>query len=194
MTRAAKSIKTNITNTGNNSKLGMGGNAAFDVLASHIRARNNYTNNQANSKRGTNKYDSFDESDLEIIRYMLAGYTGADIARKTGMPLTTIQRRSKRLLQEGFVIPVTHLNYKKFGLRRGMLFLKCKNADLEEAVKYISKIKGIESAGAYLGSLNLIANVVYVDIKEVLQIVHAIQKLDLINEVTWLEEVYSLPV
>jgi DNA-binding Lrp family transcriptional regulator len=125
---------------------------------------------------------------------MLAGYAGADIARKTGMPLTTIQRRSRRLLQERFVVPVAHLNYRKFGLRRGLLYLKCKNTNLEDAVVRISRIKGIESAGAYLGSLNVIANVVYADSKEVLGIIAAIQKMDLINEVTWLEEIYSVPV
>jgi hypothetical protein len=111
------------------------------------------------------KYD-VDDSDLEIIRHMLVGDTGVDIACKTDMPLTTIQRRSQCSLQEGFVIPLIHLNYRKFGLRREVLYLKCKNANLEEAVNYIAKIKGIGSAAAYLDSLNILANVEYGDSKK----------------------------
>jgi DNA-binding Lrp family transcriptional regulator len=108
-------------------------------------------------------------------------------------PLSTIQRRSSRLLEKGFVKPAMHLNYKKFGLRRGLLQFTCKGTNLREAAEKIGKIKGVEAVGGYLGSVEIIANVVYADSAEVIEIIAEAQKLGIIYDVKWSEEIHSLP-
>ena len=188
MARYSRPEKGNLLSS--NTRISSSRNAAFDVVLHHVRSSNN---GKTNGKRSIKAYD-IDETDLQIIGQMLAGYSFAEIARKTGIPLSTVQRRSQRILQEGFVVPVTHLNFKKFGLRRGMLLFRCKNASLHKAVDLISRVRGVESASAYLGSLDVIANVVYADSKDVLDIISEVEKFDLINGVTWSEEIHSSPI
>lgn len=45
-----------------------------------------------------------------------------------------------------------------------------------------------------IGSLDVIANVVYSDSKEVLGIIAEAQKLNLITDATWSEEIHSMPI
>ncbi|HEX6068065.1 MAG TPA: Lrp/AsnC family transcriptional regulator [Nitrososphaera sp.] len=131
---------------------------------------------------------------MEIINYMLAGLSSTEIAQKMKRPLTTVQRRSKRLIDKGYVVGVIHINFKKFGLRRGLLHFKCKTTEMQEAVEKIAAIKGVESASGYLGSLDIIANVVYADSTEVLSIIRKARDMNLVTDVTWSEEIHSVPI
>ena len=133
-----------------------------------------------------------DSIDLSIIQYMLQGNSNTEIAKLLDKPLSTIQRRTRKLIEAGFVRTSFRLDFKKFGLRKGMLYFKCKSANLKEAVSQIARIRGVESVGAYLGSLDVIANVVYADSIEVLDIISKAQALDLISDVTWSEEIHSI--
>jgi DNA-binding Lrp family transcriptional regulator len=135
-----------------------------------------------------------DETDMEIINYMLAGYSSTEIAEKTRRPLSTIQRRTRNLLDKGYVVDVMHLNFKKFGLRRGLLHFKCKTSDMQEAVDKIAALRSVESVSGYLGSLDLIANIVYADSAEVLEIIGAARDLNLVTDAIWSEEIHSVPV
>ena len=165
-------------------------NAAIKVVLRHIENANR------NGKRGQTPISLYDidDIDMSIIQYMLAGYSNTDIANKMDKPLSTIQRRSRRLVERGIIVPYAHLNYGSFGLRRGLLQFKCKSANLQLAVEKIAAIDGVERASAYLGSLDVIANVVYADSKEVLKTIAEVQKLDLITDVRWSEEIHSLPI
>lgn len=184
MTRYAKSEKGNIATS--NSRISSSSSAALDVVIQHVAKMR-----KAGDKDFKPKVDDFD---MEIVNYMLAGYSTAEIAQKINKPLSTIQRRSRHLIDRGFVIPVMHLNFKKFGLRRGVLHFKCKTANLKEAVQKIAAIKGVESASGYLGSLEVIANVVYADSADVLDIVAKARDLNLVTDASWSEEVHSVPI
>lgn len=124
-----------------NSRVGANSNAALEVVVAYMK------NGRKNGKRP--RINDVDDVDLELMRYMLASYSSTQISRKTGMPLSTVQRRTRNLFVRGYTIQVVHLNFKKFGLRRGLLQFKCKSADLKEAAEKISTIKGVESVGAY---------------------------------------------
>jgi len=186
MTRYARMERGNIANS--NTRTSASTNAAFEVVLNHIK--NGHTSNA--KKNGSSR--NIDEIDMQLLPLMLAGYSTNEIGQKTEKPLSTIQRRVKRLITAGYVVPVLHLNFRKFGLRRGLLQFKCTSANLKEAVRKISAIRGVESVGAYLGSLDVIANVVYSDSSEVLDIIAEAQKLDLISDVRWSEEIHSMPV
>jgi len=165
-------------------------NAAIKVVLRHVGDMNK------NGKRGQSSSSLYgvDDIDMGVIQYMVEGYSNADIADKMDKPLSTIQRRSRRLVDRGIIVPYAYLNYSKFGLRRGLLQFKCKSANLQQAVEKIAAIDGIERASAYLGSIDVIANVVYADSKEVLKTIAEVQKLDLITDVSWSEEIHSLPI
>jgi DNA-binding Lrp family transcriptional regulator len=184
MARFVKPEKSNIVPNNRASA----SNAALAVVVEHIKKTSK------NGKRKTQSMYDIDEFDMAIINHMLAGYSSTEIAKKTGKPLSTIQRRTRNMLVKGYVIPIMHLNFKKFGLRRGLLHFKVKTADVQEMVQRLSAIKGVESASGYLGSLNVIANVVYADSREVLDIIAEAQKLDHITDVSWSEEIHSVHI
>jgi DNA-binding Lrp family transcriptional regulator len=184
MAHRVRSEKGNISTS--NSRISASSNAAFDVVIQHV------ANLKKAGKNGSSP--EIDDTDMDIINYMLAGYSSTEIARKTKRPLSTIQRRSRHLLDKGFVISVMHLNFKKFGLRRGLLHFKCKTTDIQEAVEKIASIKGVESANGYLGSLDIIANVVYADSAEVLGIIGEARKLEFVSDASWSEEIHSVPI
>jgi DNA-binding Lrp family transcriptional regulator len=184
MTRYARPEKGNISTS--NSRVSSSSSAALDVVIQHVSKMR-----KTGDKDFKPKVDDFD---MVLVNYMLAGYSTAEIAQKIDKLLSTTQRRSKHLIDRGFVIPVMHLNFKKFGLRRGVLHFRCKTANLKEAVQKIAAIKGVESASGYLGSLEVIANVVYADSTEVLDIIAQARDLNLVSDATWSEEIHSVPI
>ena len=186
MARYAKPERGNTANS--NTRVSASGSAAFEVVLDHVNG------NGAQGKLKKKGSPGVDAIDMQVIPLMLAGYSTIEISTKLRIPLSTIQRRTKNLISSGYVVPVVHLNFKKFGLRRGLLQFKCKSANLKEAVQKVSAIRGVESVGGYLGSLDLIANVVYSDSSEVLGMIAEAQKLDLISDVTWSEEIHSMPI
>lgn len=160
-------------------------NPAFDVIVNNL--------DKINGKRKSRMTSyGIDELDVQLIGLILSGITSEDISKQLKTPLSTIQRRKKKILDKGLVHVSYRIDFKKFGLRKGLLYFKCKSANLQEAVEKISRIGGVESASAYLGSLDVIAFVAYSDSKEVLEIIAKAQELDLINEVTWSEEIHSM--
>jgi DNA-binding Lrp family transcriptional regulator len=169
-----------------NSRISTSSNAALDVVIQHV-AKMRKTDDKGFKPK-------IDDMDMAVINYMLAGYSAGEIAQKMSKPLSTIQRRIKRLTDRGFVVSVVHINFKKFGLRRGVLHFKCKTTDLHEAVQQIASIKGVESASGYLGSLDIIANVVYADSAEVLDIIGRARDLNLVSDASWSEEIHSVPI
>jgi DNA-binding Lrp family transcriptional regulator len=184
MTRYARPEKGNISIS--NSRISSSSNAALDVVIQHVTKM---------KKSGDKSFKpKMDDIDMAIINYMLAGYSTSEIAQKANKPLSTVQRRITRLTGKGFVVPVMHLNFKKFGLRRGVLHFKCKTTDLKEAVQKIAAISGVESASGYLGSLEIIANVVYADSAEVLDIIGKARDLKLVTDASWSEEIHSVPI
>ena len=184
MTRYTRREKGNIATS--NSRISASSSAALDVVKQHI----------ANLKKmgGNGSSPKVDETDIEIINYMLAGYSSVEIAQKTSKPLSTVQRRSRHVMDKGYIVPVMHLNFKKFGLRRGVLHFKCKTTDLQEAVEKLAAIKGVESVSGYLGSLEVIANVVYADSAEVLDIIGKARELNVVTDASWSEEIHSVPI
>lgn len=185
----ARSVKAERGNgASSNLRVSASSNTAFEVVLKHL------TKKEGLPKKEVGPSSELDELALKIISLLLAGYSSSEISQKLNSPLSTIQRRVKVLTNAGYVVPVIHLNFRKFGLRRGLVQFKCKGANIKEAVQKISAIKGVESVGGYLGSLNIIANVMYEDSSEVLDIIAEAQKMDLVNDASWSEEIYSMPI
>lgn len=74
------------------------------------------------------------------------------------------------------------------------MHFKCETTDLKEAVQRLAAIKGVESVSGYLGSLEVIANVVYADSVEVLDIIGKARDLNLVTDASWSEEIHSVPI
>jgi DNA-binding Lrp family transcriptional regulator len=62
--------------------------------------------------------DHLDELGLKIVNCMLAGDSNQTIAKKLKKPLSTVQRRTRQLLQSGLIKHRYEFDYKMYVTKR----------------------------------------------------------------------------
>ena len=80
----------------------------------NIRINNNKNNHN-------NNLVNIDIIDKKIIELLLANHDNSFISQKLGIPLSTIQRRTRKLFEKEIISMKTELNYEKLGYKRGLL-------------------------------------------------------------------------
>lgn len=139
----------------------------------------------------TDKLD-LDELDLSLIRAMVKGGSSSDIAEQLKRPLSTVQRRIRKIEQKGFVSSKPRPNLEAFGFKRGMIEIEISTTDHIDICDKLLSIEGIISASAYLGNTDATAVVIYKDSKQALKVMSKVKQLTGITDVRWSEEVYSV--
>ena len=69
------------------------------------------------------KKNGLDETDLKIISLLIAQRDNKQISAELGMPLSTIQRRSKNIIASGIMNTKIEPNFKKLGIKKGVLHI-----------------------------------------------------------------------
>jgi DNA-binding Lrp family transcriptional regulator len=133
-----------------------------------------------------------DNLDIKIIHLMMKGNNNKQIASETKVPLSTVQRRTKRLLAEQTVLTKTELNYEKFGYKKGLLYFYISNGDIEKIVKDLSKMKGITSVEVHIGNSDILGNVIYKDAVALFDLITEAKKMNGVEKIVWSEQVYSV--
>ncbi len=80
-------------------------------------------NNDSNSNNNENiiqDYKLIDKIDQKLIELLIKGYTNKKIALEAKSPLSTIQRRIRRIFEAQYLHKKNELNYKKLGLRKAI--------------------------------------------------------------------------
>ncbi|MGN6559865.1 MAG: Lrp/AsnC family transcriptional regulator [Candidatus Nitrosocosmicus sp.] len=134
-----------------------------------------------------------DDLDIKIIHLMTKGNNNKQIASEIKIPLSTVQRRTKRLIEDGAVLTRTELNYEKFGFKRGLLHIYVENGDIDKMVKDVSKLRGISSTEVHIGNSDIIGNVIYKNSIELLDLITDVKKMDGVERIVWSEQIYSIP-
>jgi Lrp/AsnC family transcriptional regulator, regulator for asnA, asnC and gidA len=134
-----------------------------------------------------------DNIDIKIIELMVSGRNNKQISSQLSIPLSTIQRRVRTLLTKEIITPRVHLNYEKIGLKTGLLHIYLKNGDIDQIAKKVYEIDGITSFEIHIGNSDILANVVYKEGKELLNIITAIKKIEGIERIVWSERIYQSP-
>jgi hypothetical protein len=64
--------------------VGSSGSAAFDVVIQHHHAANEKRQDAENGSNSSSNmaFHQLDEMDIQIMQYMLSGYSGTDISKK----------------------------------------------------------------------------------------------------------------
>src|SRR5215467_9452776 len=88
-------------------------------------------------------YKLIDEIDQKLIELLLKGYANKRIALEAKSPLSTIQRRIRRIFEDQYLHKKNELNYKKLGLRKGYLLISLKGDYAALVAQKVSTIKGI---------------------------------------------------
>jgi DNA-binding Lrp family transcriptional regulator len=133
----------------------------------------------------------FDSIDINIIRELLAktDIRSADIASKYKVPISTIQRRRKRLvdsiLEKKYLIDIT-----KRGLRTGIILVKVERGKAKEVAKMIlerHKSNAISSSTRVNDQNNVMVEIIYNTSSELYNILEQVKKIPYVSSATWSE-------
>ena len=151
--------------------------------------------NPANGSNKINDNDSqifpFDSIDINIIRELLAkaDIKSANIASKYKVPISTIQRRRKRLedsiLEKKYLIDIT-----KRDLRTGIILANVKRGKAKEVAKMIlekHKSNAISSSIRINDQNNVITEIIYNTSSELYNILEQVKKIPYVSSATWSE-------
>jgi len=136
---------------------------------------------------------SIDEIDIKIIDLMILNKNNKQISQELRIPLSTVQRRVRNLISEGYVTFNAQINYQKLGFKTGLLHIYLKNGDIEETAKKIHNLQNVTTIEIHVGNSDILGHVVYKDGKSLLNLISEIKKIGNIDKVIWSERIYQSP-
>ena len=137
----------------------------------------------------TRQYDRLDELNIRILKMMLQGFSNSDIAAETKKPLSTIQRRSRRLIDGGFISMHYRLDYKKLGYKKGFLHIYLLNGNVYDVAEKVRHFDNVLSVSIHVGNSDVVAEYATKDANDLVMLMVEIKKLPNIAKVVWSEEV-----
>jgi Lrp/AsnC family transcriptional regulator for asnA, asnC and gidA len=142
--------------------------------------------------RNTAIYNNLDERDREILRLLISNTSNRAIATKLKIPMSTVQRRTRRLFEKGIVRMKYELNHKKLGFRKGLLHVYLKDGNLQGIAEEISKIRGMESTSIHIGNSDIVGLFIFSEASHLLDIMSECKKIEGVDRVLWSEEVMNI--
>jgi Lrp/AsnC family transcriptional regulator, regulator for asnA, asnC and gidA len=143
-------------------------------------------------KAESQKNGRIDKLDGEIIQLLIRGKSSKFIANKLKAPLSTVQRRTRKLFENELIISTINLNYEKLGLKRGLLHLYLNDGHVNEVGNALAARPGIISVAVHIGNSDLVALFVYKNSKQLLDTISECKKIPGVERVLWSEEVYFI--
>jgi len=135
---------------------------------------------------------NIDESDIQIINLMIKGDNNKEISSKLHIPLSTVQRRAKRILEQELVITTTHLNRFKFGYRTGLIHIYCSDKNIQQTAKKVLEFGGVTSVEIHIGNSDILADFAYKESKDLFDVILKIKQISGIERVIWSERISRL--
>lgn len=139
------------------------------------------------------KITRLSELDKEILKVLLSPDNGVKrssllLAKKLGIPQTTIQRRKKRL-EKDFLTSSFTLNIEKFGWRRVDLLIYTKNGKTDSVANKLLENEEVVYVGKSIGehTIDLRVEIIVKDNAELLDILEKVKSMDGVNDVVWSE-------
>jgi Lrp/AsnC family transcriptional regulator, regulator for asnA, asnC and gidA len=149
---------------------------------------NNHHNNNHN-----NNLVNIDIIDKKIIELLIANHDNSFISQKLEIPLSTIQRRTRKLFEKEIISTKIELNYEKLGYKRGLLHVYLQKGQLDRIGQIVVEKRGILSVSVHVGNSDLVALFVYRDSKDLIETMTNIKEIEGVERVLWSEEVYFIP-
>lgn len=123
---------------------------------------------------------------------MTLGEENKAVSEELKIPLSTIQRRTRILLRSGYVSQVFQPNYKKLGLKKGLLHVYLRTGNIKQIAEDLLLNDGIMSAGIHLGNSDIVGEFVYEDSEQLIDLISKAKTVDGVDRVVWSEEVFLL--
>jgi DNA-binding Lrp family transcriptional regulator len=139
--------------------------------------------------------------DLKIISQLLESQgeeiSTAGIAKSLEIPLSTIQRRIRKIMDSGIVKHRYELDFNRFGLKKGLLQIHVGNGKKEifEVADQVSRIgDGLISVSIHLGNSDIVCEYACKNSHQIVEILSKIRMIDGVKDAIWSEQVYQHPL
>ncbi len=137
------------------------------------------------------------QSDIRMLRLLASSkerLSVLSLSKELDIPITTVQRRRKKLENE-FLTTSYSLRYEKFGFRRAILLTSTNSKRTARDVgNRILKEKEVISVEIIMGenNMNIMSQVLFRENSDLLEIIEKIKSFDGVDQVTWLEIIEML--
>jgi DNA-binding Lrp family transcriptional regulator len=135
-----------------------------------------------------------DELDIKIILLLVSGSNNKEISQSIKIPLSTVQRRTRRIFEKGIVRNRVEPNYNVLGLSKGLLHVYVNGKDAREVATGLARLEGIVEVSLHIGNSDVVGQIIYKDSNDILQAISEAKKIDGVERVVWSEEVMSVPI
>jgi DNA-binding Lrp family transcriptional regulator len=125
---------------------------------------------------------------------LIPGLENKEISKELGIPLSTIQRRTRNIIRKGLVEVRVQPNFTKIGVKKGLLHIYVLGGNIKEIAVELSKFDGVLNSSVHIGNSDVVAEFVYEDSEQLIDTMVKIKRLENVERVLWSEEVYSIPV
>jgi DNA-binding Lrp family transcriptional regulator len=176
----------------------------IDMINHNSTRSNGNNNNNANNNNRVNKSlasspvvefsptRKIDPLDVKIMSLMVSGLPNKQIAGKLKVPLSTIQRRTRKLIEKGMMSMRAEVNLQMMGFKKGLIHVYISNGNIDQIARKISSLEPIESVEIHIGNSDMIGNVIYGDSRQLLQTISDIKKIEGVDKIVWSEEVFNI--
>ena len=135
-----------------------------------------------------------DRIDAKILDQLVQNHNNKYISKTLRIPLSTIQRRVRKLIEKGYVITKNYINFTKFGFKSGSIHIYLDDGNVDSILNNVSKLKGVTTLEVHIGNSDITAGVVYKEGKELLDIISSIKKMEGVARIVWSERIFEYPL
>jgi len=128
-----------------------------------------------------------------MIALLVTGHDNKQISELLKIPLSTVQRHTRKIMLSGIVHTKIEPNFLRLGIKKGLLHVYLSNGDIKEIATKISKMDGILSCSVHVGNSDVVGEFVYEDSEQLVDTISNIRHLEGVSNVLWSEEIYSVP-
>jgi DNA-binding Lrp family transcriptional regulator len=135
-----------------------------------------------------------DKIDTQILELLVQNHNNKHISKTLKIPLSTVQRRVRKLIEKGFVTSKTLINFTKFGFKSGSVHIYLDDGNVDAILNSVSKLKGVTALEVHIGNSDIIAGVVYKEGRDLLYLITNIKKMEGVKRIVWSERVFEYPL
>jgi DNA-binding Lrp family transcriptional regulator len=136
-----------------------------------------------------------DNLDQKLLEFLARGYENKKIATELKTPLSTIQRRIRKIFENQYISRKNELNYKKLGLRKGYLQISLKRDGSYEVAQKLAGIGGITAVSEVrCNDFDILCICIFRNTDELFSLIENIKAIDRIDKIACAEEVRSLSI
>src|SRR5215207_6184483 len=152
----------------------------------------NKNNNNNNNNNNYYAFNHLDKTDFRIVSLLVIGYDNKKISSTLKIPLSTIQSRTRLILQSEIVTQEYQPNFKMLGIKKGLLHTYLRDGQIRKTTEKISQMEGILSVTIHVGNSDIVSEFVFDNSEDLIDIIAAIKEIQGVEQVVWSEEIYKI--